>query len=136
MLRRVINGDVEIAGKTVPNGTFLVYSAGEAHNDPNIYPDPAKFDPGRYARGQDKSQTYGFLGWGVGRHPCLGRRFAQYEIKAICGVFLASYEYEVINSKGKRPDSSATVPDRNNMHQARPKNETFYLKYKKRHLQL
>ncbi|KAG8720691.1 hypothetical protein FRC09_009125 [Ceratobasidium sp. 395] len=133
MLRRVVNGETEIAGKTIPDGTFLVYSAGEVHNDPSIYPDPATFNPGRYADGQDKSQTYGFLGWGVGRHPCLGRRFAQYEIKVICGVFLTVYEYEVANSKGKRPDPSFTVPDRNNMHQARPKDETFYLKYKKRY---
>lgn len=132
MLRRVTQGDLEVSGRKIPNGTFLTYLAGETHSDPNIYPNPTKYDPSRFTSGQDKSQTHGFLGWGVGRHPCLGKRFAQYEIKAICAMFLASYEYEVIDSKGKRPDPSATVPDRNNIYQARPKNETFYIKYTKR----
>ncbi|KAF8604864.1 cytochrome P450 [Ceratobasidium sp. AG-I] len=135
-LRRVTQGPVEISGKTIPNGTFLTYLVGETHTNPSIYPNPAKFDPGRYAAGQDKSQTHAYLGWGVGRHPCLGKRFAQYEIKAICAMFLASYDYEVINSKGQKPDPSTTVPDRNNIYQARPKNETFYIKYTKRQAQL
>ncbi|KAG8716756.1 hypothetical protein FRC08_008846, partial [Ceratobasidium sp. 394] len=132
LLRRVIRGDVDLAGKTIPNGSFLVYLAGETHNNAEIYPEPAKYNPGRFAEGQDKSQYHAFLGWGVGRHPCLGRRFAQYEIKAICAMFLAQYDYEIVNSRGVRPDPSTTVPDRNNLYQARPKDEVFYVKYTKR----
>ncbi|KAG9087823.1 hypothetical protein FS749_002617 [Ceratobasidium sp. UAMH 11750] len=118
LFARDYSGDLEFEGKTIPNGTFLVYPLGETHSDPSIYPEPSKFNPGRFAEGQDKSQTHAFLGWGVGRHPCAGRRFAQYEIKAIVAMFLPSYEYEVINSKGVRPDPSTTVPDRNNILQA------------------
>ncbi|KAG8692691.1 hypothetical protein FRC09_011033 [Ceratobasidium sp. 395] len=153
LLRRVIKGDVGLAGKTIPNGSFLVYLVGETHANPEIYPDPAKYNPGRFAEGQDKSQYHAFLGWGVGRHPCLGRRFAQYEIKAICAMFLAQvsyenafdvrqayivllphtqYDYEIVNSQEVRPDPSTTVPDRNNLYQARPKDEVFYVKYNKR----
>ncbi|QRV94618.1 cytochrome P450 family protein [Ceratobasidium sp. AG-Ba] len=42
MLRRVTDGDIQIAGKTVPNGTFLAYSAADTHNDPTIFPNPRK----------------------------------------------------------------------------------------------
>ncbi|CAE6465073.1 unnamed protein product [Rhizoctonia solani] len=135
-LRRVVSGDTVIDGKKVPNGTFLVYPLGETHSDPNIYPNPSQYNPGRYTKEQDKSQTYGFLGWGVGRHPCAGRRFAQYEIKSMIAMFLASYTYEVIDSHGKKPDPSVTVPDKNNLYQARPKGQTFYVKYNKRTQQL
>ncbi|QRV80112.1 cytochrome P450 family protein [Ceratobasidium sp. AG-Ba] len=117
LIRRVIKGDLDLGGKKIPNGSFLVYLITETHNNPDIYLDPAKFNPGRFSEGQDKSQYHGFLGWGVGRHPCLGRRFAQYEIKAICAVFLSQYHYEVVNSKGVRPDPSTIVPDRNNLYQ-------------------
>ncbi|KAJ1301352.1 hypothetical protein OPQ81_003751 [Rhizoctonia solani] len=136
LLRRVINGDLEVGGKKVPNGSFLVYPAGETHSNPEIYVNPSKFDPGRYAAGQDKSQLHAFLGWGVGRHPCLGKRFAQYEIKAICALFLAVYDYEIVDTTGQKPDPSVTVPDRNNIYQARPKDQTFYVKYTKRREQL
>ncbi|KAJ1302512.1 hypothetical protein OPQ81_002831 [Rhizoctonia solani] len=131
-LRRIISGDTVIDGKKIPDGTFLAYSLGETHLDPNIYPNPEQYDPGRYTEEQDKNQTYGFLGWGVGRHPCVGRRFAQYEIKSMVAMFLASYTYEVIDSNGKKPDPSVTVPDKNNLYQARPKGQTFYVKYTKR----
>ncbi|KAG8687929.1 hypothetical protein FRC11_006364 [Ceratobasidium sp. 423] len=135
-LRRLISGDTVIDGKKIPNGTFLAFLLGETHIDPSIYPNPSQFNPGRFAEEQDKSQTYGFLGWGVGRHPCVGRRFAQFEIKSMVAMFLASYTYEVIDSNGKKPDPSVTVPDRNNLYQARPKGQTFYIKYTKRKQEL
>ncbi|KAG9124093.1 hypothetical protein FRC07_012865 [Ceratobasidium sp. 392] len=131
-LRRVTGGDVNIDGKTIPNGTFVVYSLGDTHQDPDIFPEPDRFNPARFTEGQDKSQAYAFLGWGVGRHPCAGRRFAQYEVKAVISRLLASYDYEVVNSRGVRPDPSTTVPDRNNILQARPKDEVFYVKYTKK----
>ncbi|KAL5634417.1 hypothetical protein ACGC1H_002464 [Rhizoctonia solani] len=136
LLRRVVSGDLDVGGKRVPNGSFLVYSAGETHSNPDIYPNPSKFDPSRHAAGQDKSQAHAFLGWGVGRHPCLGKRFAQYEIKAICALFLTMYDYQIVNAAGEKPDPSVTVPDRNNIYQARPKHHTFYVKYSKRREQL
>lgn len=42
------------------------------HQDPAIYPNPSKWDPGRYSkdRAEDQHQPYGYLGWGAGRHPC------------------------------------------------------------------
>ncbi|EUC55516.1 cytochrome P450 family protein [Rhizoctonia solani AG-3 Rhs1AP] len=119
LLRRAVNGDIQVGGKKIPNGSFLVYQAGETHHNPDIYPNPSKFDPGRYGDGQDKSQLHAFLGWGAGRHPCLGKRFAQYEIKAICALFLTLYDYEVIDTTGKKPDPSVTVPDKNNIYQVR-----------------
>ncbi|QRV97067.1 cytochrome P450 family protein [Ceratobasidium sp. AG-Ba] len=131
-LRRVTKGDLDVEGKKVPNGSFLVYLSGETHSNPDIYPEPSRFNPDRFAEGQDKSQYHAFLGWGVGRHPCSGRRFAQYEIKSICAMFLSQYDYEVVNSKGVHPDPSTTIPDRNDLYQARPKDEKFYIKYTKR----
>ncbi|CAE6440153.1 unnamed protein product [Rhizoctonia solani] len=136
LLRRVVNGDLEVGGRKISNGSFLVYLTGETHSDPEIYPNPSKFDPDRYSAGQDKSQSHAFLGWGAGRHPCLGKRFAQYEIKAICALFLTLYDYEIVDTTGKKPDPSVTVPDRNNIYQARPKDQTFYVKYTKRQEQL
>ncbi|KAJ1304156.1 hypothetical protein OPQ81_008556 [Rhizoctonia solani] len=101
-----------------------------------VNPSSIRCNPGRYDEGQDKRQTYAFLGWGAGRHPCAGRRFAQNEIKSLVTMFLASYTYEVIDSSGRKPDPSVTVPDRNNLYRACPKGQTFYLKYTKRDQQL
>lgn len=42
------------------------------HQDPTIYKDPTRWDPGRYAedRAEDRKKPYAYLGWGAGRHPC------------------------------------------------------------------
>ncbi|KAJ1302344.1 hypothetical protein OPQ81_001159 [Rhizoctonia solani] len=131
-LRRIISGDIQIEGRNIPNGTFLAYSMSETHMDASIYPNPTQYDPGRHFDGQGKAQTYSFLGWGAGRHPCAGRRFAQYTIKSMVAMFLTAYTYEVIDASGKKPDPSVTVPDKNDLYRASPIGQTFYLKYSKR----
>lgn len=49
--------------------------------DPNIYKNPTQWDPSRYLPGreEDKSEGgLGYLGWGAGRHPCLGMRVSTF----------------------------------------------------------
>jgi cytochrome P450 len=48
------------------------YVFDDVHMDPDIYPDPLIYDPGRYLTGleEDKKVQHGYLGWGVGLHPC------------------------------------------------------------------
>ena len=56
-----------------------------------------RFDPGRYERQEDKKQNNGFVGWGAGRHPCIGMRFAKLEIKCIAAMFLSAFDYDVVD---------------------------------------
>lgn len=80
------------------------YHLADIHNDPAIYPNPEQWDPSRYfpARAEDKKVQYGYLGWGVGRHPCLGMRFAKLEMNVIIAHFLATFdEYHLCNRAGE-----------------------------------
>lgn len=54
--------------------TTQVYLTDNCHFNPDIYSEPLKWDPDRYATGraEDKKGQYAYLGWGVGRHSCLG----------------------------------------------------------------
>jgi cytochrome P450 len=65
-LRRNVMADLKLDGKTIPKGNFLTYHIADIHLDPEIYPDPMKFDPDRYERGQGENVRYGYLGWGAG----------------------------------------------------------------------
>lgn len=59
--------------EVIPPGAFVTYATGDVHLDPEIYPNPLKWDPARYTpeRAEDKKKNiHGFIGWGVGRHPC------------------------------------------------------------------
>ena len=71
--RRNISGhDIRVGDELVPKDAYVAYPFNDTHQNPNIYPDPTKWDPGRYSddRAEDKKKQYAYLGWGVGRHPC------------------------------------------------------------------
>ncbi|KAI4931311.1 hypothetical protein J4E85_003901 [Alternaria conjuncta] len=92
------NGD-----EVIPPGAFVTYAPGDIHYDPEIYPDPQKWDPARYMpdRAEDKKKAaHGFLGWGSGRHPCLGMRFAKLEQNIITAYFIATFDFKLEDESG------------------------------------
>jgi len=129
-LRRNIGGDIKIGGQVVRQGDFLVYRMADVHLDPEYYPQPHKYDPGRWL-GPDPnpSAAFPFLGWGAGRHPCTGMKAAKLEIKLILAVLLMRYKYEIVDKDGKFPDP-LPVPNMNDNHQARPLGATYYFNFK------
>ena len=101
----------------VRQGDFLVYPSSDAHLNPEYYPEPHNYDPGRWLRPDPVPDTpFPFVGWGVGRHPCTGMKVAKLEMKLILATFLTRYEYELVDKDGKFPDL-LPVPNRNDIHQ-------------------
>ncbi|KAF9477689.1 cytochrome P450 [Pholiota conissans] len=131
-LRRNTKADLPMAGKIVKRGWFLAYSAADVHLNPNIYTNPDDWDPSRFEPGreEDKKEAYAFIAWGGGRHPCSGMKFAKLEIKMIVSLFLAGYEYELVDAKGNYP-KQLPIPDINDLQRASPMGDPFFLKYKR-----
>jgi cytochrome P450 len=61
-MRRNVGPTMYIDGKVIPTGTLVVYPFSSVHLNPELYPDPWKFDP---ARPQPKTNLT-YLGWGGG----------------------------------------------------------------------
>jgi len=117
LLRRNVREEMEICGQVVKRGDFLVYSMAEVHLNPEYYPEPHKWDPGRWLRPSPvPNSVYPFLGWGVGRHSCTGMKVAKLEIKLVAALFLTRYEFDLVDKDGKFPDP-LPVPDRNDSQQ-------------------
>lgn len=116
-LRRNVGDDISIRGKVAKRGDFIAYPMSDVHLNPEYYPEPHKYDPGRWLRPDPVPNTvYPFVGFGAGRHPCPGMKVAKFEMKLITAVFLMRYEYELVDENGKFPNP-LPVPDRNDMHQ-------------------
>jgi len=116
-LRRNIHEELKIGKQVVRRGDFLVYSMADVHLNPEYYPEPEKYDPGRWLRPDPvPNATYPFLGWGAGRHPCVGVKVAKLEMKLILAMFLTRYEFDLVDKDGKFPNT-LPVPNRNHIHQ-------------------
>lgn len=110
--RRNISGkDLPIAdsGEILPSGAFTLYPIDDIHMDPAVYTNPTEFDPGRYLseRAEDRKTPFGYLGFGAGRHSCIGMRFAKLEIGIITAIFAATFDWELVDAHG----ASTRLPD-------------------------
>jgi cytochrome P450 len=88
--RRTVR-DVEIAGVPVPAGVAVHYSSWVTHHLDELYPDPMAFRPDRFLPGGEVSQLPkgAYVPFGGGSLICLGKRFAEYELRAIAAATLS-----------------------------------------------
>jgi cytochrome P450 len=83
---RTLGEPFAIGPHTVPAGTLILIDAWGVHRDPELYPDPERFDPERFL---DRSPApYAWLPFGGGAHRCLGSALAELEIKVALGTIL------------------------------------------------
>lgn len=82
MLPRDVREDDEIDGYHVPRGAVLVVSPHLTQRHPDVWPDPDRFDPERFAPGQSEGRhRYSWIPFGSGAHACIGSAFALMEMK-------------------------------------------------------
>jgi len=62
-MRKNLGPETYIDGKLIPSGAYVVYPFSDVHLNPDLYPDPWKFDP---SRNFEKETGYGYVGWGGG----------------------------------------------------------------------
>ncbi|KAG6914566.1 hypothetical protein DXG01_016583 [Tephrocybe rancida] len=125
--RRNICDDIEILGKRVPKGCFVVYQTEDVHMDPEVYENPTQFDPARFQSGREehKKVTYAFLSWGAGRHSCPGMKFAKLDLKLMVTLFLTTYEYDLVNQNGASLERTPK-PNYEDFQIAQPTEHVFY----------
>lgn len=95
-MRRAVR-DTELMGYYLPAGTNVMTWPGMNHRLPELWTDPEKFDPDRFAepRAEHKRHRYAFAPFGGGAHKCIGMVFGQLEIKTIMHRLLRRYRLEL-----------------------------------------
>ena len=102
-VRRAVR-DTEILGHYIPAGTNVTMWPGMNHRLAELWDDPERFDPARFAepRSEHKRHRYAFAPFGGGAHKCIGMVFGQLEIKTVMHRLLRNYRLELIHP-GYRP---------------------------------
>jgi cytochrome P450 len=70
---RTATRDLELAGTKIPEGSFVVPLLGSANRDERRFPEPDRFDVTRNPQGH--------VGFGFGKHFCLGASLARLEAR-------------------------------------------------------
>ena len=81
--RRTVMEDLEISGQSIRKGEKVVIYYGAANRDPDVFPDPDRFD---ITRGADPH-----LAFGTGTHFCAGSHMARLEMRVTFEELLARH---------------------------------------------
>ncbi len=94
LIRKVVRS-LTYRGQVVPEGTLAMVSPAVSHKLKEVFANPDVFDPDRFAtpRNEDKTHQYALIGFGGGKHRCMGKNFAIMQIKALWTVLLDRFDF-------------------------------------------
>jgi sterol 14-demethylase len=107
IIMRGVRDDVEFDGYILKEGSMAFIAPETAHKIPEVFSNPEKYDPERFAPGRSEGDSkLSLLGFGGGAHRCAGVNFAKLEIKIIVSKMLQNYDITLLD---KNPKAKAGV---------------------------
>ncbi|PIC30021.1 hypothetical protein B9Z55_021404 [Caenorhabditis nigoni] len=95
MVQRKLISDLEIDGVTIPAGANISISPMLIHKNPEVYPNPEKFDPDRFLPDEiSKRNAFDYIPFSAGLRNCIGQKFAQINEKVMIANILRNFRLE------------------------------------------
>jgi len=86
---------LQLGDTLLPKGSLLLIPMWIVHRNPNIYPDPLRFDPERFdGEWRKRIPKYAFFPFGGGPHVCIGAQLAMFEGQIILPMMVKSFRFE------------------------------------------
>ena len=79
----------ELGEWVIPQGYSIMVSLGQLHENPEIFPDPQRFDPQRFL--DTKPNTFAWVPFGGGTRRCIGAAFANMEMDIVLRTVLRHF---------------------------------------------
>ncbi|KAF7329929.1 Cytochrome P450 [Mycena kentingensis (nom. inval.)] len=103
-LRHRVTQDDIYEGYLIPKGSIVVANIWAITHDPELYPDPSKFDPSRFIGDSPQRDPFDFA-FGFGRRVCPGEKLAQETIYLAFANTLALFDISpALDAAGKDVD--------------------------------
>ena len=103
-------GDDEIGGYRVPKGSLVFLIPFVIHRRPALWPDPERFDPGRFTPEQDAARPkFAYMPFGGGPRGCIGNQFAMVEAQLIVASVAQRYRVELAPGQNITPEPLITL---------------------------
>ncbi|GMP79776.1 hypothetical protein CsSME_00035165 [Camellia sinensis var. sinensis] len=85
--------DFEIDGYKIKKGWSINLDVVSIHHDPEVFPDPEKFNPSRF---DEPLKPFSFLGFGSGPRMCPGINLAKLEISVFIHHLVCRYKWRAL----------------------------------------
>merc|ERR1719348_1722437 len=92
-ISRVTGEDIEVHGCRIPRGTNVILAKFLLHRNPKTFPEPDKFDPGRFLVDSEENRRhpYSYVPFSAGPRNCIGQKFATMEEKVVISSVLRKF---------------------------------------------
>jgi len=92
MFTRRTTREVEIGGHRIPGGTAILLCPYAINHDPELYPDPDRFDPDRWLSDRGQALLRGvMLPFGAGPRKCIAHNFALTEATIVVATVASRF---------------------------------------------
>ncbi|OBH12203.1 cytochrome P450 [Mycobacterium sp. E1747] len=98
--RRVYPPRYQLGEWVIPGGKSILVSIAQIHENPDVFGDPARFDPQRYVGG--KPSAFAWIPFGGGTRRCVGAAFANMEMDVVLRTVLRHFTIETTSEPGER----------------------------------
>lgn len=89
--------DIVIDGQRIAKGTQILVTPWVTHRDPRYFPEPERFDPGRWsADRRSGTPRFAYFPFGGGPRVCVGMHFAMLEATLLLTSILQRFQIELI----------------------------------------
>jgi cytochrome P450 len=96
LLRRGVMEECELGGYTIPKGWKVMYLPRVSHQLPDVFEEPERFDPDRFAPPREEhKQPYAMVEFGGGYRTCIGKELAMFEAKVVLSYLLRAFRFEL-----------------------------------------
>lgn len=108
VIARAAHKDTELCGRFIPQGAFVVTLTGANHRLADVWPDPDRFDPGRFIdpAGRRDSPRMAWMPFGGGAHACIGMHFAYLEAATVIHHLVRARDWTVPTDDFERNDAA------------------------------
>src|SRR5579885_3787359 len=102
--------EFELAGYRIPAGANVVVSQWILHRDRRFFPDPMKFDPGRWLRDEARDlPRFAYFPFGAGPRQCIGAGFAMMEAVLVLAAIARKFQVSPARGRAVEPLPSITL---------------------------
>lgn len=103
--------DAELAGHAVPSGSYVFVSPYVLHRTPELWPEPDRFEPDRFAPGV-AIDRFAYIPFGAGPNLCIGRDFALLEATLLVADVASRFRLAAIPGAEVHVDPLVTIRPR------------------------